>query len=170
VRAAALAEDCIRTWREAQSWVDVAWESVLAATAYRRGGESVLARARLRDGLRVGLEAADAQALIPGLEQAAALATESGQDDVALKLYGAARALRDSSGYIFAMDHTARIVSGARLDQDRRDALLAEGAGWQLEEAARRALESLEMQTQEAGPGEMHPRQHAFRQGRTLEH
>ncbi len=88
--------------------------------------------------------AENALALLPGLEQAAALAAQHGQDEVALKLYGAARALRDSSGYVFAVDDTARVVSGARLDSERRDALLAEGAGWQLEEAVRHALESLE--------------------------
>jgi len=143
-RAAALAEDCIRIWREAGSWVDVAWESVLAATAYRRGGDASRAGTCLREGLRIGIKAANVLALLPGLEQAAALAAQGGQDEMALKLCGAARALRDSSGYVFAVDDTARVVSGARLDSERRDALLAEGAAWQLEEAVRHALESLE--------------------------
>jgi predicted ATPase len=144
-RAAALAEDCIRIWRNERSWLDLAWESVLAATAYRRGNDLSRAEACLREGLHVGLEAADALALLPGLEQAAALAAERGRDDTALKLYGAARALRDSSGYVFAVDDTAQVVSGPRLDPDRRDALLAEGAGWPLDEAVRRAIDSLEI-------------------------
>ena len=101
----------------------------------------------LREGLRVGLEAASVIALLPGLEQAAALATERGGDEVALKLSGAARALRDSSGYVFAVDETALIVSGGRVDPAQRDVLLAEGAGWQLEEAVQRALESFDSVT-----------------------
>src|SRR5207237_3853549 len=97
-RAAALAEDCIRIWREAGSWVDVAWESVLAATAYRRGGDASRAGTCLREGLRIGIKAANALALLPGLEQAAALAAHRGQDEVALNLHRAARALRASPG------------------------------------------------------------------------
>jgi len=143
--AAALAEDCIRIWRNEQSWLDVAWESVLAATAYRRASDPSRAAACLREGLRVGLKADDALALVQGLEQAAALAAERGRDDLALRLYGATRALRDSTGYVFAVDDTAQVVSGPRLDPDRRDALLAEGAGWPLDEAVRRAIDSLEV-------------------------
>jgi predicted ATPase/class 3 adenylate cyclase len=145
LRAAELAEDCIRIWRKERAWGDLAWESVLAATAYRRASDLSRAEACLREGLRVGLKAAEALTLVQGLEQAAALAAERGRDDLALKLYGAARARRDSTGYVFAVDDTARVVSGPRLDPDRRDALLAEGAGWPLDEAVRRALESLEM-------------------------
>jgi hypothetical protein len=83
--------------------------------------------------------------VIPGLEQAAAFASEDGLDEIAIRLYGAARALRDSAGYVFAVDDMARVVSGARLDPECREALMAEGAAWDLEDATRRPLESLDV-------------------------
>jgi len=143
-RAVALSEESIPVWRERKAWGDLGWECVLAGTAYRRAGEAAQATERLREGVQLGADLREHSLEAAGVEQVAALAAEAGDFEDALRLYGAARAWRESSGYAFEVDDTALTLSAARFEDEPREALLAEGSGWELEDGVRRSLEYLD--------------------------
>ena len=133
--AAALAELSIPVFRDAGSRSDLAWELLRAATAYSRLGNEARARDRLREGLRVGVDIGEAAVLVAVAEQAAAVSARAGEDDAALRLFGASRALRRATGWVFATDDAAIAVSGPRVPRERQEALLAEGASATLDTA-----------------------------------
>ena len=142
--AATLAEQSIPVFRDAGRRSDLAWELLRAATAYSRLGDRAQARDRLREALRVGVEIAEAAVLVAIAEQAAAVSARAGDDDGALRLFGASQALRRATGWVFAADDAALTISGPRVTTERQEALLAEGATATLDAAlewVRAALE-----------------------------
>jgi tetratricopeptide (TPR) repeat protein len=142
-RAAALSEESIQRWREAKRWSDLALEYLNAGTAYRRAGDVARARARLAEGLALARDVQDRHSIVVGLEQVAALAVDNGDPRLALQLFGAARELRESSGFAFALDEHALSASADDVSEEDRAALLAEGSEWPADVAVERALESL---------------------------
>lgn len=142
-RAAELSERSIEAFRAAGTRSDLAWELLRAATAYSRMGERARPIERLQEALQVGREIGENAVLVAIVEQTAALAARAGDDEVALRLYGASRALRTTTGWAFAADDAALAISGGRVAPDRRDALLADGANAPLDTAVAWASEVL---------------------------
>jgi predicted ATPase/class 3 adenylate cyclase len=119
-------------------------------------GDHASARALLEQSLRINQELGDRRAIAFLLEDFGALAAAQGQAGRALRLVGAAAALRASVGSPLSALEQAKLERALRptdqaLDEPARDALLAEGRATPIEAAVAYALAADESRAAQSG-------------------
>ena len=141
--AASIADEAAQVFRSLSYWSDLAWTRVRGATAKTRLGDVAASSAQLAEAIEQGVAISEMAVLVVAIERVAELAATQGEDEAALVLYGAARAARTRSGYLFESDDTALRLVRARLDEADAASLMAAGAEMELDAAIAAAKRSL---------------------------
>lgn len=134
-QASARAEEAALTFRSLGYRSDLAWACVRGATARMRLDELAQAGSQLIEAIREGREIGETAVLVVAVERAAELAARRGDVELALALYGAARAGRARSGYVFESDDGALRLALQELDEGRCLALVTAGEAMSLDDA-----------------------------------